>query len=185
MYLGNDHGTGAALIPHTMAPDSTAPEVVKIYPNDGDTKQPLTTRVTVFFSEDIDLGTVNPTNIIVRKNGGAALDGVFSKSSFNAISFGAKQPLTANTTYEVVVPAGGLKDLVGNPIAGAVTARFSTGPTVEGAVATPDAGGGSAGGPASTPEAGAPSGTRWRGRSKWWQLRSWEQVALRTAAAEA
>lgn len=130
VYLGNDHGTGAALIPHTMAPDSTAPEVVKVFPNDGDTKQPTTSRVTVFFSEDIDLGTVNSTNIFVRKMGGTALDGSFSKSSFNAISFGPKAALEANATYEVVIPAGGLKDLVGNIIATAAMARFSTGATV-------------------------------------------------------
>jgi hypothetical protein len=131
VYLGNDHGTGAALIPHQMAPDTTAPAVIKVYPNDQDVKQSLSTRVTIFFTEDIDLGTVNPTSIIVRKSGGvAALDGVFSKSSFNAISFGARAPLEANTTYEVVIPAGGLKDLVGNTLATAVTSRFSTGATI-------------------------------------------------------
>jgi MYXO-CTERM domain-containing protein len=130
VYLGNDHGSGAALIPHQMAPDTTAPAVLKVYPNDQDVKQPLSTRVTIFFTEDIDLGTVNPTNIIVRKSGGAALDGVFSKSSFNAISFGARAPLEANTTYEVVIPAGGLKDLVGNTLTTAATSRFSTGATI-------------------------------------------------------
>jgi hypothetical protein len=131
VYLGNDHGSGAALIPHQLAPDTTPPTVMKVFPNDLDVKQPLSTRVTVFFSEDIDLGTVNATNIMVRKAGGVALDGVFSKSSFNAISFGSRLPLEANTTYEVVVPAGGLKDLVGNTIATGVTARFSTGTTIQ------------------------------------------------------
>jgi hypothetical protein len=157
VYLGNDHGTGAALVPHSMAPDTVAPEVVKIYPNNGDTKQPLTTRITVFFSEDVDLGTVNPTNLVVRKNGGAAIDGVFSRSSFNAISFGAKQPLTANTTYEVSVPAGGLKDLVGNTLTTPMTVRFSTGATVEGAIDDPTPNGGSGGVGGSPPTAGSGS----------------------------
>jgi hypothetical protein len=131
VYLGNDHGSGAALIPHQMAPDTTAPTVVKVFPNDQDVKQPLSSRVTLFVSEDIDLGTVNPATVVVRKAGSATpLDGVLSKSSFNAISFGARAPLEANTTYEVVVPAAGLKDLVGNPIATGVTSRFSTGATI-------------------------------------------------------
>jgi hypothetical protein len=165
VYLGNDHGSGAALIPHTMAPDSTAPEVVKVYPNDGDTKQPTTSRVTVFFSEDIDLGTVSNTNIFVRKMGGTALDGTFSKSSFNAISFGPKAPLEANATYEVVIPAGGLKDLVGNTIATAAMARFSTGASVApgggggaGVVGTGGAGGKGAGGTSGGTGGGAPAG---------------------------
>src|SRR5882724_5863257 len=71
VYLGNDHGTGAALVPHSMAPDSVAPQVVKVYPSNGDTKQPLSTRITIFFSEDIDLGSVNASNIVVHKNGEA------------------------------------------------------------------------------------------------------------------
>jgi MYXO-CTERM domain-containing protein len=157
VYLGNDHGSGAALIPHQAAADTVAPQVVKVFPSNGDTKQALSTRVTVFFSEDIDIASLSPTSLLVRKNGGAALEGVFSKSSFNAISIGFKQPLTANTTYEVVVPAMGLKDLVGNPITEATTVRFSTGPTVDGAVVDP-AGGSSAGGGSSVPQAGSGSG---------------------------
>jgi hypothetical protein len=168
VYLGNDHGTGAALIPHTMAPDTTPPTVVKVYPNDQEVKQPLSTRVTIFFSEDIDLGTVNPQNIIVRKNGGAPVAGVFSRSSFNAISFGPRQPLAVNTTYEVVIPAGGLKDLVGNAIQPAATVRFSTGPSVDGALAgtggaggssSPDGGGTGAGGAGPVGGTGGAGGT--------------------------
>jgi Bacterial Ig-like domain len=143
VYLGNDHGSGAALIPHQMAPDTTAPQIVKAYPNDGDVKQPLSTRVTVFFSEDIDIGTMTSANLIVRKVGGAALDGVYSRSSFNAVSFGAKAPLEANTTYEIAIPAGGLKDLVGNAVTTATVSRFSTGPTIQ---TTPVSGTGGVGG---------------------------------------
>ncbi len=129
VFLGNDHGSGSALIPHQTGPDMVAPAVLKVYPSVA--KQPLTTRVTIFFSEDLDLDTVVPANIIVRSVGGAVVPGVFSKSSFNAISFGPKAPLTANTTYEVVVPAGGVADLVGNKNTAASTTRFSTGATID------------------------------------------------------
>lgn len=168
VYLGNDHGSGAALIPHTMAPDSTPPKVAKIYPSEGDTKQPLTTRVTAYFSDDIELGTVNAQNLIVRKNGDCTpLEGVFSKSSFNAISFGTRQPLLPNTTYDVVVPAGGLEDLAGNAIAAGTVVHFSTGATLDAVVACPgdgeaippgNEGGTGAGGGAPTAGAGGVAG---------------------------
>lgn len=156
VYLGNDHATGAALIPHTTAPDTAPPEVAKVYPLDGETRQPLTTRVTVFFSEDLDLGTVSTASIFVRKSGGTALEGTFSKSSFNAISFGPKVPLEANTTYEVVVPAGGLKDLVGNTLATAAISRFSTGTSVT--MGAGGAGGGTVGGTGGIGTGGAGGG---------------------------
>jgi MYXO-CTERM domain-containing protein len=154
VYLGNDHGSGAVLIPHQMGPDNTPPTVMQIYPSEGETKQAVTSRVTVFLSEDYDIASVSPTSMIVRKTGGAAIEGTFSKSSFNALSFGPKAPLEANSTYEIVIPAGGLKDLVGNPIATAAMARFSTGATV-----TPGVGGASGGASGGSGGAGGGSGT--------------------------
>ncbi len=162
VYLGNDHGSGAALIPHQMAPDTTPPKVLKIFPNEGTQKLPLTTRFTVYFSDDIDLDTVSPKNIIVRKNGDCTpLAGNFSKSSFNAISFGTKAPLVANATYDVVVPAGGIKDLAGNAVLAGSIAHFSTGTTVDAVMACAGdgavvPGGGSEGGTGAGGGAGAP-----------------------------
>lgn len=141
VYLGNDHGSGAALIPHSMAADTVPPKVLNVYPAEGDVKQPLTSRMTAYFSDDIDLDSVNEKNLIVRKNGDCTpLAGVFSKSSFNAISFGAKQPLLANSTYIVIVPAGGLRDLAGNAVQVGRVSHFSTGTTAEAVVACPSDG---------------------------------------------
>jgi MYXO-CTERM domain-containing protein len=125
-----------------MEPDSTPPKVLKVYPEDGAVKQPVSTRVTIFFTDDLDIDSVTSSTLVVRKNGGAPLPGVFSRSSFNAISFGSKQPLEANSTYEVIVKAGGVKDLAGNAIADEAVVRFSTGDALE---AASDAGTGSSG----------------------------------------
>jgi Bacterial Ig-like domain len=144
VFLGNDHGTGSSLIPHQMGPDNVAPAVLKVYPSEA--KQPLTSRITIFFTEDLDLDTVIPANIVVRTVAGAVVPGVFSKSSFNAISFGPKAPLAANTTYEVSVPAGGVTDLVGNKITVASTVRFSTGATIDTTGVSVDGGAGAGGG---------------------------------------
>jgi hypothetical protein len=118
-----------------MAPDTTPPQVYKVYPGNGDVKQPLSTRVTMFFSDEIDIGTINAKNLIVRKNGCTAVDGVFSHSSFNAVSFGPKKPLEANATYEVVIVGGGVKDLAGNALQAGTTVRFSTGTALDAPIA--------------------------------------------------
>lgn len=131
VYLGNDHGSGAALFAHDMAPDSTPPKLLGAYPQDGDLQQPLTTRITLFFSDEIDLGSIGPESIIVRPVGGEAVDGVFSHSSFNAVSFGAKAALLDDTTYEVMLVKDGLKDLAQNPLAEQSVVRFSTGATID------------------------------------------------------
>ena len=73
VFLGNDHGTGSAFIPHSMAPDTTAPTVVKVYPGDQELRVPLTTRMTMFFSDEIDIATLTASNIIVRTAAGAAV----------------------------------------------------------------------------------------------------------------
>jgi hypothetical protein len=131
VYLGNDHGSGAAFLPHQMAPDTTAPKLVKGYPEDGSLQQPLSTRVTLFFSDEIALDSITAQNIVVRTASGEAVEGVFSHSSFNAVSFGARAPLKADTTYEVVLSKDGVTDLALNPIATESVLRFSTGATIQ------------------------------------------------------
>lgn len=146
VYLGNDHGSGAAFFAHDMAPDTTPPKLLKAYPEDGDVQQPLGTRITLFFSDEIDLDSVSPENIIVRPFDGEPIDGVFSHSSFNAVSFGAKEPLLEDTTYEVVIVREGLTDLAQNAIAEETVTRFSTGDAIQG----PAGGGGSGAGGGAT-----------------------------------
>ena len=159
VFLGNDHGTGSAFIPHSMAPDTTAPTVVNVYPGDQELRVPLTTRVTIFFSDEIDIATLTTSNIVVRTSAGTPVPGVFTHSSFNAVSFGPRQPLQANTTYEVVVPAAGLKDLSGNPIASTTMVRFATGASLQ----PPGSGTGGAGGAGGRAGAGGGGGTGGRG----------------------
>ncbi len=163
VYLGNDHGSGAAFFAHQMAPDTTPPKFLTSYPEDGDLNQPLSSRVTLFFSDEIDLDSMTPESIIVRPVQGQAVDGVFSHSSFNAVSFGAKQALLADTTYEIVIVKDGLRDLAQNPIGEQTVTRFSTGdaiqtPTGEGGAAPVAGSAGNAGnsGSTSSSASGAP-----------------------------
>jgi MYXO-CTERM domain-containing protein len=131
VYIGNDHGSGAGLVPHDTRPDTFPPKLIRTFPADGATMQPLGTRVTIHLSDVIDSRSVNADTFTVRPLGGAPLAGNYSMSSVNAISFGASAPLLPNTTYEVTLTQGGVRDILLNPIATAVTARFSTGTTVD------------------------------------------------------
>jgi hypothetical protein len=127
VFQGNDHGTGNGLLVHQTAPDTTPPTVVGIYPKDNSTSVSLLTHVTVFFSDEIDIDSVAESSVVVRTVGGPPVAGVFSHSSTNAISFGPRKPLEPNRQYEVVVVAGGVRDLVGNAITAQVVSRFFTG----------------------------------------------------------
>jgi MYXO-CTERM domain-containing protein len=163
VYLGNDHGSGAAFFAHDMAPDTKPPKLLNAYPQQGDLQQPLTSRVTLFFSDEIDLDSISPDSIIVRPVGGDPVEGVFSHSSFNAVSFGAKADLADDTTYEVVVVKDGLRDLAQNPIAEQSVVRFSTGATLD--VPPGDGGAGGTGGSVSLAGGGAGGSSSGAGNS--------------------
>lgn len=120
---------GSALAVHAAARDTTPPRVEYLNPPDGATGQPLTTRIGLSFSDQIELDSVGPDSLIVRPVGGAPLAGVHGIAN-TVVSFWPERPLAPDTTYEIVVPAGGVRDLVGNRITVEVRALFSTGPAV-------------------------------------------------------
>src|SRR6185503_1056605 len=125
IYIGNDHGTGSAFFCHQTGKDVTPPGVVQVFPADRTTHQPLTSRITISWSDYIDTRTVGPSTIAIRPAGGSALRGVYTYA-FNTLSFGPEQPFAANTTYEIVISAGGVKDVMGNAVASERIVRFST-----------------------------------------------------------
>ncbi len=137
LFIGNDHGTGSAFFCHQTGKDVTPPTIVKVYPVDGATFQPVTSRITIAMSDYIDMRSVSSSTITIRPAGGAALSGIYN-FVFNTLSFGPDQPLSANTTYEIVIRAGGIKDAMGNAIASERIVRFSTGGTI--VTPMPDAG---------------------------------------------
>jgi DNA-binding beta-propeller fold protein YncE len=134
-FVANDHGTGSAIIPHQLAPDNTGPSVNMISPANNATNQKLTSRVGITMTDWLDLASITQTTFIVRPLGGSALAGKYSTEQ-GIVNFSPNVPLLPNTTYEVVIPAGGIKDFSGNGVPTAFTSRFSTGgpvaaPTVQ------------------------------------------------------
>jgi hypothetical protein len=127
VFMGNDHIGGGALVVHDTQPDTTGPAVTMVVPADGATAQPLTTRIGLTFSDQVDLSSVDPSTLVVRRRGPGTVVSGRTSHQHGLVNFWPDQPLEPNAVYEVVVPAGGIRDLVGNPTATDFTSAFSTG----------------------------------------------------------
>jgi DNA-binding beta-propeller fold protein YncE len=118
------------LIPHEMDPDTRAPAVNAVRPLDGETQVALTSMIGVSFTELLDTPSINTGTVIVRPFGGNAITGTYSNQN-GIVNFSPTSPLVANTTYEIVVTAGGVKDTQGNATNVERVFRFSTGASVD------------------------------------------------------
>jgi hypothetical protein len=83
---------------------------------------------------------LDTSSLIVRPVGGEPISGNFS-NQLQIISFTPDKPLSPNTTYEVVLPSGGIKDYVGNGIQSTFRSVFSTGSSIGNVPSEPPAGG--------------------------------------------
>ncbi len=106
------------------APDTQAPIVDTVIPKAGDSV-PVTSRVGVTFSDNIELATVSSASFIVRPVGGEPLKGKFGLR-MSVLNFDPDEDLKPGTTYEVVLPKGGVADLAGNRMAAEFKSTFTT-----------------------------------------------------------
>jgi hypothetical protein len=115
VVMGDDQSPYAGWVIGAFAeePDTRPPEVDTVIPTDG-TTGPGSSRIGISFSDNIELATVNSASFIVRPVGGAALSGTYG-SRMGVLNFDPDEDLAAGT-YEVVLPAGGITDLVGNAL---------------------------------------------------------------------
>lgn len=115
--------------------DTDPPYVGWHHPPAGARNQPRTSVVGLVVHEQLDATTVSDQTFRVRpvtaSGVGAAIAGVVIHTSYQVINFTPVQPLAADTTYEVDVVAGGIRDVAGNGIS-PYRYRFSTGPTLIG-----------------------------------------------------
>lgn len=126
IFVGNDHGSGSGFLVHATAPDTTKPEVKQISPANGAKQQALTTRIGLGLSDSILPESVNANTFIVRPVGGNTLAGTYSVQ-LGIINFFPSEPLQPGISYEVFLPADGVKDYAGNGIAFDYTSTFNTG----------------------------------------------------------
>jgi hypothetical protein len=116
---------GWVIAVHQTAPDTTAPVVDTVIPGNGSTGNSTKSRVGVTFSDNIELATVNGASFIVRTVGGQPLPGRYGVT-MSVVSFDPDQDLQPGTTYEVVLPKGGIADYVGNTLATEWKSTFTT-----------------------------------------------------------
>jgi len=116
---------GFAIGVHQTAPDTTPPVVDTVIPGNNTTGLSTKSRIGVTFSDNIDLATVNEASFIVRPMGGQPLTGRYGVR-MGVVNFDPDQDLQAGTTYEVVLPKGGIADYVGNTLATEWRSTFTT-----------------------------------------------------------
>ena len=110
---------------HAAAKDTVPPAVDTIIPKNGATAQHVKSRIGISFTDNVELATVNPETLIVRPVGGEPIAGTWGIYA-TVLNFDPAEDLMPGTTYEVVLPAGGIKDYVGNGIAAEFTSTFTT-----------------------------------------------------------
>lgn len=118
---------GMVIAAHSTTGDSVPPAVDTVMPKDGATNQKKSSRIGLSFTDNLELATIHPGSLIVRPVGGEPIEGSFGLY-MTVLNFDPKEDLLPNTTYEVVLPQGGVKDLVGNGIAAEFKSTFTTGP---------------------------------------------------------
>ncbi|MDQ0588818.1 RICIN domain-containing protein [Variovorax paradoxus] len=126
VFVGNDHGSGSGFVVHAVDPDTTKPEVKQVSPANGAKQQALTSRIGLGMTDSIRPESVNANTFIVRAVGGNTLAGTYSVQ-LGIINFHPDQPLSPGTSYEVFLPANGVKDYAGNAIGADYKSTFNTG----------------------------------------------------------
>jgi len=117
---------GAVIAVQDTVPDTTGPTVKMVRPADGLSGQRLSVEIAISLSEWPEFKSVDPSTFIVRKPGGASVSGRWG-CTYTTLTFAPDAPLDPSTDYEIVLPAGGITDLVGNGIATTFTSTFRTG----------------------------------------------------------
>lgn len=117
---------GSSVIPYELEPDTRAPAVTYVWPADGATAVPSTSRVGVTFGEMVDVKSAFEGSVrLMETESGARVAGVVSAQE-SIVNFHPFCPLAPGTSYTLEIPAGGVTDFNGNATAEGFTATFTT-----------------------------------------------------------
>ncbi len=120
------NASSSYLFAHQDGLDTTPPSVGYHLPVDGAVNQPVTTVIGLVINEVLDSTTVNDQTIQVRPIDGDPIAGVVMDSNYDVVNFVPVEPLLPDTTYEVRIVGGGIRDVAGNA-AEEYIFHFSTG----------------------------------------------------------
>ena len=130
------HVQGMAIWAHQAEPDLNGPTVGYHIPKNDATNYPVGAPISLLIHETLRSETIlNGTNFLVRPivNGtpGAYLPGRLVFSFDDVLTFTPDADFQPNTTYEVSLPSGGIRDAANNGMVG-YSFRFSTGSSISG-----------------------------------------------------
>jgi len=115
-----------AVSPWRVEPDTRPPQLAWHRPVNGAEFVAATHPIGLSFDEQIDFASVFEGSVRVTDGAGWPVAGRFTAQE-GVAHFTPLQPWVEDTVYDVVLPAGGIIDLSGNPLADEVRFRFSTG----------------------------------------------------------
>ena len=118
----------SAVVPWRTTPDDRRPPVGLHFPPDGAEFVAVTSPIGLSFDEMIEPRSVFEGSFRVWLEGevaGTPVPGVFNAQE-NVVVFAPTDPLPADATVVVEVPAGGITDTSGNPVDVPLTFRFRT-----------------------------------------------------------
>ena len=117
---------------HQSAPDRRSPYVGYHIPRPGQTGFPVGAPVSLVIAETLESFTIiNGETVILRPVGGSPVDAWTSFSHDGILTITPKSYLQPDTTYEVIIPADGIRDVANNGIE-PYAFTFSTGNNVAG-----------------------------------------------------
>ena len=116
----------SAVVPFAGNPDTQAPRVEFTWPVQGASLVPSSTRIGVAFDEEVEFKSVFEGSFQVATDGGAEVSGTFSLQG-SLVTCSPQEPLAQDTSYQVVIPSGGIVDFSGNATAEEYRYTFTTG----------------------------------------------------------
>jgi len=127
LVLGDDQEpyAGTVIAQFAADPDKKPPVVDTVVPKDKETGRSVKSRIGVSMTDNVEFVTVNAASFIVRPVGGEPLKGTWG-SRMGVVNFSPNEDLKPATTYEVILPKGGITDLVGNAMAEDFKSTFTT-----------------------------------------------------------
>lgn len=118
-------GKASQVMPFSTEPDTRAPKVNWVIPEDGERDLAVTSRVGITLDEWIEPASVDLASFRVIDSCGHQLDGQYSVQD-GTVNFWPKARLVRGGKYEVVIPAGGIVDYSGNAVAEDFRSTFET-----------------------------------------------------------
>ena len=119
-------GQASAVVPFQEAVDVRGPTLNMVVPRDGETDAPLSTRVGMTFDEFVAMESVWEGSVVLREVASGARVEAHLSGQEGVVNLWPVRPLSPESEYELVVPAGGVTDLNGNPTSAEHRSRFTT-----------------------------------------------------------